>query len=474
MAGKTQARGYQGKIRVLFEKEYRTLPADPAAILLPVITASLDGGRALNAKSTLRGKRSPGKPDVGNMSGGGDMQNPANIHAMGVLLKMLCGAPVTTAEAPNLTLSGSAVDEGAGYVKLNCAGHGLRNFTQVTISGTTNYDGIHLVQPKSGVDDIVIESVYAAEDFDGTEPVRRGACRNLDATPAVDKTGGKVGIPCAGHGYVRGETITLAGTTNYNGDHVVLVSGRDEIVIESAYTAEVFAGTEGVSPKLFKHVFKLLDDQPSFELEEEIPLTAATHNDPFWLSEGCKVSSFSCSSSGDGQLSFSVGVVSGNVRKLPQTVAKSTTDFADHDFKNFDGDLVLGGEQQASVTSASVQVSTNLDSSIGYVKGSKGTLMSLPEGEPSVSGALTAHYTDTELSEKAMDGVVLDYSLGFVAAANQLTLNFPESLIEPKGVKPKLSGPQGIVIECNVQAFEDSNEHGTCFYAELINGIATY
>ncbi|GKT28851.1 hypothetical protein ADUPG1_005067, partial [Aduncisulcus paluster] len=40
-----QARGYQGSVLLMFEESYRSLPENPAAIKLPVISSSLDGGR---------------------------------------------------------------------------------------------------------------------------------------------------------------------------------------------------------------------------------------------------------------------------------------------------------------------------------------------------------------------------------------------------------------------------------------------
>ncbi|MBI9110003.1 phage tail tube protein [Maridesulfovibrio ferrireducens] len=475
MATATQARGYKGKVRMMFESEYGVLPADPKAHLLPISSEGLDGGRSQNQKTTLTGKRSPGRSFAGNMDVSGPLAPDANVHATGILLKALCGNPVTTAINDVLNISGSAEDLGAGYVKILCAGHGFRPFTQITISGSTNYDGIYLVDPKSGADDLVIEAFYNAEDFAGTETVRRGAHRKLDAVAAVDKGDGLVGLACSGHGYLAGSVITVTGSTGYDAQYVVnFASSVNEIVVEKAYAAEVFDGTETVSPKYFTHLFKLLDEQPSFALECEVPLDGATDNEAFTLFEGCKVSSFSCSSSGDSQFNFSIDVAGANKRLLAISAAKTTEEFPDFDFKNADSDLILNGEYLTSVTSSSVQISTNLDTSAGYVKGSKGVRKSMPEGAPGVSGSLTAHYKSTALLKKAAGEVEMDYSMGFVTGANQLTLNFPQCLISESGSTPKLSGPQGIVVELQLSGFEDHNEYGTCFYAELINGVSSY
>ncbi|GKT30984.1 hypothetical protein ADUPG1_005712, partial [Aduncisulcus paluster] len=104
------------------------------------------------------------------------------------------------------------------------------------------------------------------------------------------------------------------------------------------------------------HVFKLGDKQPSFSLEENIPVAALVDNEAFWLNEGSKVNSFSCNSSGDGQLTFTVGITYAMPRNLAASVAYSVKELADTDFRNFYGDLRLGGEVLGSVTSSAVQV----------------------------------------------------------------------------------------------------------------------
>ena len=71
--------------------------------------------------------------------------------------------------------------------------------------------------------------------------------QTLDAAPAVDKTGGKTGIPVTAHGIPVGESITLAGTIAYDGSYVVDVdTTTDEIVIVQVFAAEAFTGAETV------------------------------------------------------------------------------------------------------------------------------------------------------------------------------------------------------------------------------------
>lgn len=71
--------------------------------------------------------------------------------------------------------------------------------------------------------------------------------RTLDAAAAVDQGGTPniVRIPSTAHGFLAGDYVTLAGTTNYDGTHQITnVNDVDTFDIASAYTAETFAITD--------------------------------------------------------------------------------------------------------------------------------------------------------------------------------------------------------------------------------------
>ena len=64
-------------------------------------------------------------------------------------------------------------------------------------------------------------------NFEGEE-------HSLDNSPAVDKGGGLVGIPCTAHGYSSGDTVRIYNTTNYNGTHVLdAATSADEMTQQS-------------------------------------------------------------------------------------------------------------------------------------------------------------------------------------------------------------------------------------------------
>jgi len=71
--------------------------------------------------------------------------------------------------------------------------------------------------------------------------------KNLFRGAVVDKAGtpNKVGLPVIRHGAVDGDYIKVEGTENYDGYHTVdAATTENEIIIESAYTAEIFNGRE--------------------------------------------------------------------------------------------------------------------------------------------------------------------------------------------------------------------------------------
>jgi hypothetical protein len=91
---------------------------------------------------------------------------------------------------------------------------------------------------------------YQYEEPDGTVSqsgnLREGNYSDtLENAAAVDKGGGKVGLPCNGHGFETDDTVIISGTTNYDGTYTVdSTSSTNEIVVTAAYVAETFAGTE--------------------------------------------------------------------------------------------------------------------------------------------------------------------------------------------------------------------------------------
>ena len=72
--------------------------------------------------------------------------------------------------------------------------------------------------------------------------------------PAVDMGDSTtVGIPVKNHGWSRGQTVTISGSTNYDGTYDVLATTTvSQVVITATYAAETFAGTETVTADIIE------------------------------------------------------------------------------------------------------------------------------------------------------------------------------------------------------------------------------
>ena len=83
----------------------------------------------------------------------------------------------------------------------------------------------------------------------------------LDNAAATDETGGLVGIPCTGHGFLTGDSVTIAGSTNYNDTYEVHANTTaDKIVITETYAAETFGGSETVTSAETESNWRLCSD----------------------------------------------------------------------------------------------------------------------------------------------------------------------------------------------------------------------
>jgi hypothetical protein len=81
------------------------------------------------------------------------------------------------------------------------------------------------------------------------------------AGPAVDKGGGKVGLPSNAHGLVAGDIVQIENTVNYDGIFTVdATTSANEIVITASYVAETFDGEKELVYKAVKNAGNLSMD----------------------------------------------------------------------------------------------------------------------------------------------------------------------------------------------------------------------
>jgi len=143
-------------------------------------------------------------------------------------------------------LAGSVIDNGDGTVGLPTpVHHAFVAGEQVTITGTTYYNGIYTLPDQTNGDQstVVITHAYVAETFGYASPPMEV---HLTDAVAVDNGDGTITLPIPGHGLIGSDSATLYGTpwvgahtlpdqtTNGDADHLV-ISGTYAPYVSSKY-----------------------------------------------------------------------------------------------------------------------------------------------------------------------------------------------------------------------------------------------
>ena len=136
-----------------------------------------------------------------NMLGGFQGTNfPTNFYA----------ALVTAANAGTLDAS-AAADQGSDVIRIPATAHGMSAGNSVTISGSTNYDGNHVITAVAANTFDIIAN-YTAETFGGTETFYEGP--GPDTNIFSDSPGGEI---AAGNGYTAGGIQLTKNSTDFPG-----------------------------------------------------------------------------------------------------------------------------------------------------------------------------------------------------------------------------------------------------------------
>jgi hypothetical protein len=164
MAG-LQAKGELSRFLLGYETTFNTTPASPAGVILPINTCGLKAEQKLNAPATLRGRADPAPPFYGFVDVSGDVVVPLDGAAIGFWLKGLLGQPVSTEHAP-IALNAIAVqDETNGAIGIPLVAHGLPVGCQVTVSGSTHYNGTFTVGSQTTANLLVLLAAYSTGGF---------------------------------------------------------------------------------------------------------------------------------------------------------------------------------------------------------------------------------------------------------------------------------------------------------------------
>ncbi len=223
----------------------------------------------------------------------------------------------------------------------------------------------------------------------------------------------------------------------------------------------------------YTHTFKIGSLPAGLQVEKQF-----TDLPQYIRYNGCKVASHKATIKAEGPLegSFSLMGAKEAVANPVQPHDPNPTDFGHNPFDGFEAVINQGGVALGVATEASFEVNNNLDGSI-FVIGGAGERYSMPAGIVKVSGKLTALFEDMTLYNLAVGHtetslqIVLTKGVGDGTAGNEkLTYNFDEIVFRPQA--PVISGPKGVMVELEFEAYYDNDADASALWIELKNAQA--
>jgi len=219
----------------------------------------------------------------------------------------------------------------------------------------------------------------------------------------------------------------------------------------------------------YTHTWKVGSSAPSAQVEKAIKdLT-----NKFFLSSGVKISTLKIPFGGDGEATYQADLIGANEAEPGATqYDAAATAVTLNRASNFHAAIKEGGSAIAYIKSGDFTIATNLDAN-QYTVGGNGGRGGLPEGILGVNGTLKALLQDTTLIEKGANETISSLEVIWTKAANiSLGFEFPE--IRYSRVSPKVTGPAGLEIDLDWQAFYKSDADASAVIVTLKNQTASY
>ena len=284
----------------------------------------------------------------------------------------------------------------------------------------------------------------------------------INNAAAVDKSGGLVGIPITSHAFVAGEPVTIAGSTNYNGNNTVVSKTTNEIVITAAYVAETFSGST-CRTQLRTHVFK-----PATAIESMVVETGFTNISQFFKFNGVKLSKYAVDFGGDSELVAKLDLMGAS--ETPGATQYATpTAIAFTRFHNRQLTFLEGGSAMALIKGGSFAIANDLDGESIAANGD--TRFDLPEGDCMVNGAFKLFFQDRTLYDIAAAGTERSFQVLLTDGVYSLAFLFPEILYT---IETPTIVKGGVYADFTFEGYYEDAASAAAVVATLINAQAAY
>lgn len=464
-----------GNCRLVLYRESRPGVPDPAdpGVVLAFYSESMGMDANKQGSAVITNARGQGKPVPGTPNYTGGLEVPPYAPQMGHILRALCGAPVTTAEASVELAEEAVTDEGLGYVGLPVAPHTFVQDTVVTITGTANYDGAYRLEYGTSKNMLVIKALYRAETIPAGARAHRGRGAFLDGA-AEDLGEGKVALPVGGFGVAlhEGESVTVSGTSDYDGEHV-LQKGTNtrSLVIEAAYAAESFNGTPTAIPAFYRHEFSLPRNQPTFCLQKEFDYEAGASANPYTVILSNKLNGISFPFGGETEVKISLDCSVGSMGNVARPVnAASPLVLPGIPFWDKESAVWIDGRRVGDVQKGNLSLTYGIEGQVAV--GDMGKRSRQPEGDPTGTLTLTVFLEHDEYQQLADMAATVPVALSLSGAnGEELWFRLPEVELDTGG-SPQISGKGGLTTEVKAISFVDLADTSSKY--TLVNRVASY
>ena len=136
-------------------------------------------------------------------------------------------------------VSDEATGTWGGNTTLTSAAHGLSNGNDVTITGTTNYNGTFTIE------DVATNTFNIVKEFTTNDAA---GTWELSPNPFT----GTTTVTDPSHGLISGNQINITGTSSYNGTYTISDVTTNTFVIQKNFVADEATGTWEKIPNTFK------------------------------------------------------------------------------------------------------------------------------------------------------------------------------------------------------------------------------
>jgi hypothetical protein len=235
------------------------------------------------------------------------------------------------------------------------------------------------------------------------------------------------------------------------------------------WCAAMFGDPTSTGADPYTHEFKIADSMPSISLEAAFTDLATSKYNQF---VGCKVSSFSLTTGGDGELVANLDIVGADESLEATSFDGSPTAVTLARLDNFEAAIVEGVGALANATELSINIDFAPDVS-NYVIAGSGVLGSIPEGIVVVSGNLKTLLEDVTLLDKALASTESAIKLTTTNSASSIfEIEIEELEYERNSVD--VPGPQGLLVDLNFQGYYVNGGETSAVVMRVTNAVASY